>query len=69
MLVLTRKENESVRIDDDIEVTVLEIRHNKVRLGFRCPETKVILRTEVWERQQSEAVSVELSAVERCMAG
>lgn len=69
MLVLTRKENEGVRIGDDTEVVVLEVKHNKVRLGFRCPETKVILRTEVWERNQVETAATEPSAAAHCMAG
>ena len=69
MLVLTRKPNEAARIGDDVEVVVLEIKHGKVRLGFRCPETKTILRTEVWERQQSETANTVSSAVDHCMAG
>ncbi len=69
MLVLSRKEGEGVRIADDIEVVVVEIKHGKVRLGFRCPKTKVILRTELWEQQQSEAATAGQSAVDHCMAG
>ncbi len=50
MLVLTRKNGESVRIADDIEVVVLEVKHGKVRLGFRCPDDVSILRKEVYDR-------------------
>lgn len=69
MLVLTRKDGESVRIADDVEIVVLECKHGKVRLGFRCPDDKTILRTEVWERQQEELASMGVSAAAHCVAG
>ncbi len=50
MLVLTRKNGESVRIADNIEVVVLEVKNGKVRLGFRCPDDVPILRKEVYDR-------------------
>lgn len=46
MLVLTRKLNESVFIDDQIEVMVVAVRGNKVRLGFRAPADVSIRRKE-----------------------
>ena len=39
MLVLSRHKNESVMIDDDIKITVLEIVGNKVRIGFSAPSS------------------------------
>ena len=48
MLVLYRRTNETVIIDDVIEVTVLEIRQDKVRLGFKAPDSITIHRREVW---------------------
>ncbi len=50
MLVLTRETNESVVIDDDVTVTVLEVRDGKVRLGIRAPREKKVDREEVYER-------------------
>lgn len=50
MLVLSRKTSESIRIADNIEVVVLEVKHGKVRLGFRCPDDVSILRKEVYDR-------------------
>ncbi|MCA9075901.1 MAG: carbon storage regulator [Planctomycetaceae bacterium] len=47
MLVLSRKENESIIIDSDIEVEVLEIRNGRVRLGIRAPQSRRIVRAEV----------------------
>ena len=53
MLVLSRKVGETVRIAENIEVTVIEIKHGKVRLGFRCPQEVPILRQEVYDREQA----------------
>ena len=50
MLVLSRKTNESIRIADNIEVFELEVKHGKVRLGFRCPDDVSVLRKEVYDR-------------------
>lgn len=48
MLVLSRRPNESIRIGDDIEITVVEVSHTgQVRLGLRAPEDVVILRSEL----------------------
>lgn len=55
MLVLSRKEGENILIGDDIILTVVEVRNgNKVRLGIKAPENVVILRQEVYDRQQKE---------------
>ncbi|CCQ91213.1 Carbon storage regulator [Nitrospina gracilis 3/211] len=54
MLVLTRKVGESIRINDDIKVTVIEIKGKTIRLGIEAsPETKVY-REEVFERIKEE---------------
>ncbi len=47
MLVLSRKPNERILIGDDIEVKVLAIQGNRVRLGINCPSTVRILRSEL----------------------
>ena len=54
MLVLSRKTSESIRIADNIEVIVLEVKHGKVRLGFRCPDDVSILRKEVYDRAATD---------------
>jgi carbon storage regulator len=46
MLVLTRKTNESIIIDGGIEVMVVQVRGNRVRLGFRAPSNVSIQRRE-----------------------
>ena len=47
MLVLSRKKNESIIINDNITVTVIEIRGDKVRLGIEAPKEIPIHRSEV----------------------
>lgn len=50
MLVLTRKKNESIIIDDVIKVTVVEIRGDKVRLGIEAPHEIEVHRQEIYEQ-------------------
>ena len=56
MLVLTRKSNQSIMIGDDIEVSVLSIMGEKVRIGIQAPRDIPVYRKEVYlEIQQDEA--------------
>ena len=58
MLVLSRKKDESIIINDNIVVTVVDIRGDKVRLGFDAPKEVPIHRREVYEAiKRSEAES------------
>ncbi len=54
MLYLTRKIGESVIINDEIEVTVVDIRGKSIKLGFTFPEHATVLRREIFERIQEE---------------
>lgn len=49
MLVLSRKKDESIIIGDDIEVVIVEIRGDKVRLGIEAPKNVPVHRNEVYE--------------------
>ena len=49
MLVLSRKSNESIIINNNITVTVVEIRGDKVRLGVEAPKEVPVHRNEVYE--------------------
>lgn len=49
MLVLSRKKNESIVINDDIRIVVVEIRGDKVRLGVEAPAEVPVHRLEVFE--------------------
>ena len=55
MLVLTRKPGQSIMIGDDIEVQVLSVAGEKVRLGINAPRDVSIYRHEVFERIEEEA--------------
>ena len=56
MLVLSRKKNESLVINDDITIVVVEIRGDKVRLGIEAPTEVPVHRREVYDaiRKQEE---------------
>ncbi len=54
MLYLTRKIGESVVINEDIEVTVIDIRGKTIKLGFTFPASATVLRREIYERIQEE---------------
>lgn len=54
MLVLSRKKNESIVINDDITIVVVEIRGDKVRLGIEAPKEVTIHRNEVYDKIQRE---------------
>ncbi len=59
MLVLTRKSNQSIMIGDDIEVSVLAIMGEKVRIGIQAPRDIPVFRKEVYLEIQQEQVSSE----------
>lgn len=65
MLVLSRKKNESIVINDDITIVVIEIRGDKVRLGVNAPKEVPVHRQEVYDaikRKQAEADAAEAEA-------
>ena len=49
MLILTRKKNETLRIGDDILVTIVDVQGDQVRLGITAPREVSILRQELYE--------------------
>ncbi len=54
MLVLSRLRNQKIMIGDDIEITVVDIRGDKVRLGITAPKRIPVHRKEVYEAIQRE---------------
>lgn len=54
MLVLTRKENESIMIGNEIEVKVLDLKDNQVKIGIVAPRTVPVHRREVYLAIQAE---------------
>jgi carbon storage regulator len=57
MLVLTRKSNQSIMIGDDVEVSVLSIMGEKVRIGIQAPRDVPVFRKEVYLEIQQEQVA------------
>ncbi len=63
MLILARKRGESIQIGDGIVITVVEVRHSRVRLGIAAPRTVRIQRDEhLSEQKPAETVEVEIGA-------
>ena len=59
MLILTRRPGESIQVGEDIEISVLEIRGNQVRLGINAPADVLVLRSELLEpKAQSDLEQV-----------
>ena len=56
MLVLSRKLNESIVINEKVVVTVLRVQGDKVRLGIEAPGDIPVHRREVYEKMQNEAI-------------
>ncbi|MBP5966799.1 carbon storage regulator CsrA [Pseudomonas iridis] len=54
MLILTRKPGETIRINDDISVTVLGVSGQQVRLGITAPAEVEVHREEIYQRIQAE---------------
>jgi carbon storage regulator len=54
MLILTRREGESVRIGEDVTVTVLRVKGSQVRIGVNAPKDVAVQREEIAERMRAE---------------
>ncbi len=65
MLVLSRRPNESVHIDSEIQVTVLSIKNGHVRLGFSAPDHVKILRNELLDHRPDAAARHEEAGPEQ----
>ena len=62
MLILTRRVGETLVIGDDVNVTVLGVRGNQVRLGVNAPKEVAVHREEIYQRIQKENDSDNLSS-------
>jgi len=54
MLVLSRQKDESIMIGDEVEITIVDVRGDKVRLGINAPKSIAVHRKEVYEAIQRE---------------
>lgn len=66
MLILTRTPGESIRVGEDVTVTVLSVNRRQVRIGVAAPRTVQVHREEVYKRitSEREGQRTELKAVE-----
>ena len=64
MLVLTRKTNQSIMIGDDIEVSVLAVSRDKIRIGITAPRDVPVFRKEVYLSIKGEQMSADDEARE-----
>jgi carbon storage regulator len=58
MLILTRKPGESIQIGDNIKITVLDDKHNQVRIEIDAPDDVEIWRDEIYEKIQANEESL-----------
>lgn len=62
MLVLSRQRDEVIKIGDDIEITIVDVRADKVRIGIQAPRDVSVHRKEIYEAIQEEnAASASIS--------
>lgn len=54
MLILTRRVGETLMIGDDVEVTVLGVKGNQIRLGTKAPKTTPVHRQEIYQKIEME---------------
>lgn len=54
MLILTRRKGETLKIGDDIEVIILDIKGNQARIGISAPADVSVHREEIYKRIQAE---------------
>lgn len=72
MLVLSRQRDETIMIGDDVEITVVDIRGDKVRLGINAPRHIQVHRKEVYEaikRENQQAANLTPQDVSSAVAG
>ena len=68
MLVLSRQRDETIMIGDDIEITIVDIRGDKVRLGITAPSSIPVHRKEVYEaikRENRDAARVDVDDLDQ----
>jgi len=54
MLVLTRKNGETIKIGDDIEITIVSAKNDQVKIGIKAPKNVEIFRKEILDQIQTE---------------
>jgi carbon storage regulator len=65
VLVLARKKDESIMIGDDIEIIVVDIKGDQVKLGIKAPKNVAVHRTEVYKEIQEQNRQAAVSSVDK----
>ncbi|MDP4085196.1 MAG: carbon storage regulator CsrA [Bacillota bacterium] len=65
MLVLTRKNGESIKIGDDIEITIISSKNDQVKIGIKAPKNVEVFRHELYEQilQENQQASKDISGL------
>lgn len=61
MLIISRKIGESLIIDNEIEIFILDIKNDKIRIGIEAPKSVKILRKELFETEKSNREAVQIA--------
>jgi carbon storage regulator len=64
MLILTRKQNEEIRINKDIVIKVLAINENQIKIGIEAPANIEILRGELYEKVKQTTIEASVKSKE-----
>lgn len=64
MLVLTRKKGQSIMVGDDVEISVVEVDGDAVRIGIKAPRDVAIYRREIYQAIQEENIRAARAAAE-----
>ena len=62
MLILTRRVGEALMVGDDTKIVVLGVKGSQIRLGINAPKDIVVHREEIYDKIQSEDVSVNIES-------
>jgi len=65
MLVLSRQKDETIVIGDDIEITIVDVRGDKVRLGINAPREISVHRKEIYDAIQREKADIDKKLAEK----
>jgi carbon storage regulator len=63
MLVLTRKNGESIKIGDDIEITIISAKNDQVKIGIKAPKNIEVFRKEIYDQilEENQKASQDIS--------